>query len=133
MYFISTRFCFILSISLFNLLSSDTFESIFVILSLNPSIFFLSFSITSTNELYLEILKSNLQNKKILVIGFAETATALSEFITHQSIIREDLNIVYHLQTTREDINTTINNIAFQEEHSHATNQKLYWNEKVFG
>ena len=83
------------------------------------------------NELYLEILKSNLQNKKILVIGFAETATALSEFITHQSIIREDLNIVYHLQTTREYINTTINNIAFQEEHSHATNQKLYWNEKV--
>ena len=82
------------------------------------------------NELYLELLKSNLQNKKILVIGFAETATALSEFITHQSIIRDDLNIVYHLQTTREDIETTINNIAFQEEHSHATNQKLYWNEE---
>lgn len=82
------------------------------------------------NELYLELLKSNLQNKKILVIGFAETATALSEFITHQSIIRDNLNIVYHLQTTREDIETTINNIAFQEEHSHATNQKLYWNEE---
>lgn len=81
------------------------------------------------SELYQELLKSDLKDKKILVVGFAETATAISEFITHQSIINNDLNIVYHLQTTRENIDTKIKNISFQEEHSHAINQKLYWNE----
>lgn len=81
------------------------------------------------SELYQELLKSDLKNKKILVVGFAETATAISEFITHQSIINNDLNIVYHLQTTRENIDTKIKNISFKEEHSHAINQKLYWDE----
>lgn len=88
------------------------------------------------DELYDEITKKIDKNERILVVGFAETATGIAQRITHKSIIDEDegnktLNIVYHLQTTREDIDTTKETIKFDEEHSHAVTQKLFYGEDV--
>lgn len=67
------------------------------------------------------------REEKILVVGFAETATALAQFITYYSALTEDINVVYHLQTTREsfELEDSLINIAFEEEHSHASSQKL--------
>lgn len=53
-----------------------------------------------------------------LIIGFAETATAIGAEIA--SCFSKDCNYIH---TTREDIN---NYIPFSEEHSHAVEQKLY-------
>lgn len=67
------------------------------------------------------------REEKILVVGFAETATALAQFVTYYSALTEDINVVYHLQTTREsfELEDSLINIAFEEEHSHASSQKL--------
>ena len=67
------------------------------------------------------------REEKILVVGFAETATALAQFVTYYSTLTEDINVVYHLQTTREsfELEDSLINIAFEEEHSHASSQKL--------
>ncbi len=53
-----------------------------------------------------------------LVIGFAETATAIGAEVS--SCFDEDCNYIH---TTREDISDFI---SFSEEHSHAVEQKLY-------
>lgn len=63
----------------------------------------------------------NIGQSKILVIGFAETATALGNYIADHLA-----NCKYYLQTTREDIDEYSNLIEFSEEHSHATQQKIY-------
>lgn len=55
--------------------------------------------------------------ESILVIGFAETATAIG------AAVAIHLGCLY-LQTTREDI-SGMNPLFFQETHSHATEQKL--------
>lgn len=67
------------------------------------------------------------KEEKILVVGFAETATALAQFVTYYSSLTENINVVYHLQTTREsfEFEDSLINIAFEEEHSHASSQKL--------
>lgn len=67
------------------------------------------------------------REEKILVVGFAETATALAQFVTYYSALTGDINVVYHLQTTREsfELEDSLINIAFEEEHSHASSQKL--------
>lgn len=78
-------------------------------------------------DLYKEVAKA-LYGKKVLIIGFAETATAIAQYIMHQSILRNDFNAVYYAQTTRENIIAPrdVKCISFEEEHSHATTQKLY-------
>jgi len=53
-----------------------------------------------------------------LVIGFAETATAIGAGVA--SCFDEDCNYIH---TTREDISDFV---SFSEEHSHAVEQKLY-------
>lgn len=66
-------------------------------------------------------------NEKLLVIGFAETATALG------SQIAIDLSCDY-IQTTREVVKDS-EYLFFSEEHSHATEQKLVkngLNEKIY-
>lgn len=64
---------------------------------------------------------TRLKSKKVLVIGFAETATAIGAYIA--SHIN---STVYSLQTTREECTPVQRLIEFSEEHSHATEQFLY-------
>ena len=78
------------------------------------------------------IVTCNWTDKKILLVGFAETATALAQNIFLKSTNHRSLNIVGYAQTTREDIvNNEYVNIAFEEEHSHATTQKLYFDKDL--
>lgn len=60
------------------------------------------------------------RNEKILVIGFAETATALAVNVAGKLAETNTVDIV---TTTREEIGEEY--IPFLEEHSHATEQKL--------
>lgn len=84
------------------------------------------------DELFFEIEKKYINsNKKILVVGFAETATGIAQRITDNALKYKTLNIVFHLQTTRENIETDIQNINFDEQHSHAVNQKLYYSDTI--
>lgn len=53
-----------------------------------------------------------------LVIGFAETATAIS------SVVAENIKDCFYIQTTREDVCDN-NFLEFEEQHSHAVEQKL--------
>ena len=60
----------------------------------------------------------------ILVVGFAETATAIGH-----AVARMLPQCKYVMTTTREDIAGSRELITFEEEHSHATTQKLlFWN-----
>ena len=56
-----------------------------------------------------------------LVIGFAETATAIGAAVA--SCLAEDC---IYIHTTREEINGISDWVEFNEEHSHAVAQKLY-------
>ena len=71
-----------------------------------------------------DILNKRLIDKKVLVIGFAETATAIGNYIANNL-----KSSVYYLQTTRELYN--YNKIEFKEEHSHAVEQFLYYKEDI--
>ena len=56
----------------------------------------------------------------ILIVGFAETATAIG------TIVGNNINKAsYILHTTRENVIGSKKAITFEEEHSHATTQKL--------
>jgi len=66
----------------------------------------------------------NYKEERELVIGFAETATALSHSFFNYL---ESSKLFIH--TTRENLN--LNRIDFLEEHSHATEQILY-TDKIF-
>lgn len=59
---------------------------------------------------------------KVVVIGFAETATGLGNLVGEE-LKNKGLDVEI-LQTTREDV-IGINLVDFEEEHSHATSQKL--------
>lgn len=68
-----------------------------------------------------EVVKKAYPTEKILVIGFAETATAIG------ASVAEALGAgAYYLHTTREDIKDIQKIVEFREEHSHATEQILY-------
>ena len=82
-------------------------------------------------ELYEQIKDHLSSQERILIIAFAETATAIGQAIMHFCLENDDLNAVFYLQTTREDLDTTIQTLSFEEEHSHATNQKLYYREVI--
>ena len=56
----------------------------------------------------------------IIVVGFAETATAIANFIG--SYVK---NVECVICTTREKINNSVELLNFSEEHSHATEQTL--------
>lgn len=62
----------------------------------------------------------------VLVIGFAETATAIGNIVADGLV-----NSTYVMQTTREDIEDSKELITFEEEHSHATTQKLLTYKKL--
>ena len=79
-------------------------------------------------------------NSKILVIGFAETATALGN-IVFEDLARERIKLgrqedIRFIHTTREEIEVDGNGnkldyIEFREEHSHAVAHRVYINEKI--
>ena len=64
-----------------------------------------------------DTVKQSCQGKRTLVIGFAETATAIG------AAVAVELG-AYYLQTTREHIEGA-GYLYFSEEHSHASQQKL--------
>lgn len=68
-----------------------------------------------------EIVKSNYHGEKLLLVGFAETATAIG------ARLAVNLNS-YYMQTTREQIDN-VEYLFFTESHSHATEQKLVKND----
>lgn len=71
-------------------------------------------------------------DKKVLVVGFAETATALAQHIMLIPTGSKKVNVVGYVQTTREEISSKYYiNIAFEEEHSHATTQHLYFDKHL--
>lgn len=73
------------------------------------------------DELVSEIAKSINYDEKIIVIGFAETATAIGHYIASSLP-----NCIYYMQTTRELIPNATSLLEFKEEHSHAMEQFLY-------
>lgn len=62
-------------------------------------------------------LKGHCARKRVLAIGFAETATAIG------AAVAAELD-AYYMQTTREDL-AGARYLYFSEEHSHATQQRL--------
>ena len=68
-----------------------------------------------------DIVKDSYKDEKLLLIGFAETATAIG------SALAVELNS-YYMQTTREIIDN-VDYLFFTEAHSHATEQKLVKND----
>lgn len=60
------------------------------------------------------------EDEKVLVIGFAETATAIGNFVADNIQQCE-----YVMKTTRENVANSKQLITFEEEHSHATTQLL--------
>ena len=58
--------------------------------------------------------------KKVLVIAFAETATAIGNIVADNLKIRP-----YIIQTTREEIEDSKVVLEFKEEHSHAVEQSI--------
>lgn len=73
------------------------------------------------DELVSAITDSVNPHERIIVIGFAETATAIGHYIASSLP-----NCIYYMQTTREEIPCKKSLLEFQEEHSHATEQFLY-------
>ena len=83
------------------------------------------------DEVYQLFLRKGWADKKVLLVGFAETATALAQSLMFYALRYKEkfpLNVVAYVQTTRENIaENDFINISFEEEHSHATTQKLYF------
>lgn len=77
-------------------------------------------------------IENNWSDKKVLFVGFAETATALAQNIMLILLKSKNLNLVGYAQTTREGISSEdYINISFEEEHSHATTQCLYFDRNL--
>lgn len=82
-----------------------------------------------TDTLYDKINTAFSPKGRILIIGFAETATALSARIMEKFCYSKahENDDIWYIQTTRRTVKNA-KPIEFLEEHSHATEQKLYWN-----
>ena len=68
-----------------------------------------------------DTFREEYQNERLLLVGFAETATAIGS----QAAISFGAK---YIQTTREPI-ANVEYLFFSEEHSHATEQKLVKND----
>lgn len=68
-----------------------------------------------------EILKSAYGHERVVIIGFAETATAIGAAVANCFG-----NDTCYIHTTREAVQNAQAVVNFEEEHSHATEQKLY-------
>lgn len=67
------------------------------------------------------------KGERVVIVGFAETATAIGESIAYLMTLAKTLPVefVHYLQTSRENYNCP-KLFDFSEEHSHAVNQYLY-------
>lgn len=65
--------------------------------------------------------------KKLTIIGFAETATALGH-----AFFEAFTGDVQYIHTTREQLVDRIPTITFEEEHSHASSHRLYADSAFF-
>lgn len=78
-----------------------------------------------------EKLKKDHSADNILVVGFAETATAIGTLVAYNlskrlsNSLKPRFKNVYLTHTTREFISLSKELITFEEEHSHATTQEL--------
>ena len=72
------------------------------------------------------IANIQLKSEKVLVIGFAETATAIGNYVSARLE-----NCIYEMQTTREYFKDEKPIIEFKEEHSHAPSQMLYGDKDI--
>lgn len=68
-----------------------------------------------------QLLSDKYPGGKMLVVGFAETATAIGAVVA-----RELGPSTYYLHTSRESISGAARIVDFNEEHSHATEQTLF-------
>ena len=66
------------------------------------------------------VSRNDYKDLNVLVIGFAETATAIGTIVGDRVV-----RAAYVLHTTREEVENSIEAITFEETHSHATTQKL--------
>ena len=82
--------------------------------------FLLAFNINEIFKKLADLIKEYFINEKLLLIGFAETATAIG------ATVSTELD-TYYIQTTREDMGD-VDYLFFSEEHSHATEQKVVKN-----
>lgn len=73
-------------------------------------------------ELY-QLIKSDFDFEKTMIVGFTETATAIAQYMMARAL-DDQLDVVYYAQTTREDLPG--DRIAFLEEHSHAPDQYIH-------
>lgn len=64
-------------------------------------------------------LEQRYSQERLLIIGFAETATAIGSAIAYEAS-----NAVYYMNTTRENV-VGAEYLFFTESHSHATEQRL--------
>lgn len=64
------------------------------------------------------IVRRAYKNERLLIIGFAETATAIG------AVVAVELG-QYYIQTTRENVEGVDDYVYFTEAHSHATEQKV--------
>lgn len=65
-----------------------------------------------------DIVRRAYKNERLLIIGFAETATAIG------AAVAVELG-QYYIQTTRENVEGVDDYVYFTEAHSHATEQKV--------
>lgn len=81
-----------------------------------------------TAKLYNQIITRINPKGTILIIGFAETATAIAADIMRRfsNCKQYENNDIWFVQTTRQHLKHK-KYLMFQEEHSHATEQRLYW------
>lgn len=79
-------------------------------------------SLSEFNILAEKVKKNIADDARVLVIGFAETATAIGSAVAYALGDK----CVYRTQTTRCIVNGSKKLIEFSEEHSHATQQYLY-------
>lgn len=79
-----------------------------------------------TEKLYRKIDADFHPHGNILIIGFAETATALSAAVMKEMCLDAEhaQDKIWYVQTTRHHFDYDY--ITFSEEHSHATEQRLY-------
>ena len=89
--------------------------------------------LTLFDSFYSEIESKLNKDDKVIVVGFAETATGLAEYVSNRMVKSAKLSksFVYHLQTTREEYVDSKKLFTFDEEHSHAVSQFLYCDDKL--
>ena len=82
------------------------------------------------SELYNKAYESLKNEKRMLFVGFAETATAIGETLFYYATQSDKpLDVVEYVHTTRESLNLH-ELINFQEEHCHAPEQRLFIRDK---